>query len=210
MTLDQLQSRYSVKKFDTDKKVNEVDLEIIKKSFHLAPSSINLQAWKLFVVDNPEMKQELAAAGRDTNGKRIEECSHLLVFAQKKASFAHIKRVVAVTEMFQIMMERRGISPSKLAGFFWLMSKALGGKSWVRNQLYLAFGYVMATCATLGVGSLPMEGIRKGQMNKVLGIGTEYKATVVLAIGYPHADDETNPSRLKKSRFPFEEVVEHI
>ncbi len=210
MTLDQLRQRYSVKKFDTTRKIDSEKIEIIKNAFHLSPSSINLQGWKLFVVEDETTKKKLAEAGRDTNGKRIEECSHLLVFAEKRVSKKHINRVVDTTDMFQMLIERRGLTAVKLSGFFWLMSKFWGGKSWVRNQLYLTFGFVMATCATLGVGSLPMEGIKKGKMNKILGIGSEYSTVLVLALGHPHEDDATNPSRLKKSRFPMSEVVEVI
>ena len=210
MNINQLKKRYSVKKFDSNRKVEPEKIELLKQAFHLCPSSLNLQGWKLFVVGDEDVKRKLAAAGRDTNGKRIEECSHLLVLARKRINFKHFERVIDNTEMLQIMIKKRGLSRAKLAIFFWFYSLTKGRNNWATNQVYIALGFLLATCASLEVGSLPMEGIVKTKMDKILGIGSEYKTVVALAVGYSHADDSTNPSLLKKSRFPMSEIVEEI
>lgn len=210
MKLDDLKSRYSVKKFDPTLKVEDEKLEVIMSAFHLCPSSINLQAWKLFVVKNQDVKEQLSVAGQDTNSDRIKECSHFLVLTRKSVGLKHFERVIDNTDMLKILIEKKNLTQKKLSWFFWFYSKFMGGKHWVTYQVYIALGFLMATCASLGVGALPMEGIRRGKIDSILGIGGEYKTVVALAIGYPHKDDENNPSKLKKSRFPFSEVVEVI
>jgi len=210
MKLEQIKKRYSVKKFDPQRRVEDEKIEIIKQAFYNSPSSINIQAWKLFVVSDKKIKLQLAEAGKDTNHNRIKECSHLLIFTRKKVDFKHVKKVVESTEIFQILIKKRGLTSRKLTWAFWFIAKVLGGKNWLNYQIYLALGFIMATCAALDVGSLPMEGIKRSMMDKVLGIGSEHKTVVALAIGYPHEDDKENPSLIKKSRLPYEDMVQEI
>ncbi|MFK7825815.1 MAG: nitroreductase family protein [Oligoflexales bacterium] len=210
MNLEKLRRRYSVKKFDPDRKLDSKTLDVIIDSFYFSPSSLNTQPWKLVVVSDPGVKASLAEAGMDTNKMRIEECSHLLVLMRRKLTMDHIHQVIDSTEVLQIMMRKKGVSRFKLSLFVWFYSRLKGLNKWSTNQLYIALGFVLAACSELEVGALPMEGIRSRKIDHILKLGSQYRCQVVVAIGYPHSDDLNNPSRLRKSRLPQDQVVQFI
>lgn len=210
MDLNKLRHRYSVKKFDATKKVDTKTLDIIVNSFYLSPSSLNSQPWKLVVVSDPKVKAKLAEAGMDANKKRIEECSHLLVLMSRDISMSHVHQVIDSTKMLQIMMKKKGVSRFKMSLFIWFYARLRGMSKWASNQLYIALGFLLAACSELEVGALPMEGIHKRKIDQILKLGSEYRSQVAVAIGYPHADDLDNPSRLEKSRLPREQVVQFV
>lgn len=210
MKIEQLKKRYSVKRFDDTKVVSDEEINILKNAMHLCPSSVNIQPWKLFIIKDKGLKEKLSAAGQDTNGKRIIECSHLFVLARRRVDYKHIKRVVGTTEMLKLTIKRMGLSEAKFSLFLWFYSKFNGGRVWAEHQVYIALGFLLAACASLEVGALPMEGIRKRKMDKVLNLSREYKTVVAIAVGYPHQSDATNPSFLNKSRLPIDEIVQEI
>lgn len=59
--LHALEWRYATKAFDPLKKVSAEDLEEIIEAFRLSASSLGLQPWKLFIVSNQAMKNEVMA-----------------------------------------------------------------------------------------------------------------------------------------------------
>lgn len=79
--IENLQKRYATKEFDTSKKVSREDLENIIEVFRLSASSFWLQPWKLFVVENEEIKRKIME--NSWNQKQVSENSYLLVFAKK-------------------------------------------------------------------------------------------------------------------------------
>ena len=202
MNIEQLTGRYSVKKFDPHQKIAEEKIGLIKKAFHLCPSSVNIQCWKLIVVESDEIKSKLASAGLDSNGQRIREASHILVLCRRHVGLFWIKRIINNTTMLKPFRNFKGIMRT------FIYRQLAGGKRWEQSQVYLALGFVLSTCASLGVGALPMEGILKFRVNSILGIKQPYRTVCLVALGEPHQDDATNPSRLNKDRLPFEEVVE--
>ncbi|MDC3250096.1 nitroreductase family protein [bacterium] len=210
MNIEQLKARYAVKRFDPDKKISSADLEVLKNAFHLCPSSLNIQAWKLVIVESESMKLKIAECGRNRNVDRLKDCSHVLVLARKKIGFKHIDRVLKGTEMLQVLVKNMGLNLFKMKMFMWVYSKINGGSRWTSNQVYLALGFLLATCAARGIGALPMEGVFKKRVDKLLGFEGEYKTEVAICIGFAHQKDSTNPSKLNKSRLPFDEIVEVV
>jgi nitroreductase len=57
--IDSLNWRYATKSFDTTKKVSDEDLNEIIETFRLTPSSFGLEPWKLIVIENEGLKNEL-------------------------------------------------------------------------------------------------------------------------------------------------------
>lgn len=56
--------RYATKKFDTTKKINQNDLDILFDVLRLAPSSFGLQPWKFIRVKSPEIREQLQVNSR--------------------------------------------------------------------------------------------------------------------------------------------------
>ena len=73
----QLEWRYAVKKFDSQKKISEQDWKAIEKSLLLTPSSYGLQPWKFILVQNPNLRAKLTPIS--WNQSQVAECSHFVV-----------------------------------------------------------------------------------------------------------------------------------
>lgn len=209
MTQEQIASRYSVKKFDPNKKLNDEQLKLLEKAFHLAPSSINIQGWQMLVLPNQELKAAAAKTGQLGNKERIEEASHLLIFCRKKISRRHISRVIESTPSFQSILQRF----NKSERFFKLALYTLSlfkGRHWLDNQVYLAFGFVIAACAANGIDALPMEGFSKMKLAKQLKLERSVHPLLLLAVGFAAENDKNHPSQTPKGRLPIEEVVKEL
>lgn len=79
--LESLKWRASVRKFDTDMKVSDKDLETLLEAGNLAATSGGLQPFKIVVVSNDELKKQLIPISY--NQEQVGTASHVLVFAPK-------------------------------------------------------------------------------------------------------------------------------
>lgn len=66
-TIDSILNRRSVRKFDPQKAVSEEDLQLLLKAGLAAPSAGNGQPWRITVVRNQELKDQLAQAALNQN-----------------------------------------------------------------------------------------------------------------------------------------------
>src|SRR3989338_1034177 len=72
-----IRNRYATKKFD-GRQVPEDRVAKLKEMIRLAPSSFNIQPWKIKVITDKETKEKLLPVSY--NQPQVTTCSHLLVF----------------------------------------------------------------------------------------------------------------------------------
>ena len=77
-TIDYYNWRYATKEFNSEKKITNSDLEIIKESIRLSPSSYGLQLFKVFIIESQKLKDKLRIVS--FNQSQISDASHLFVF----------------------------------------------------------------------------------------------------------------------------------
>lgn len=77
-----MNSRYSAKVFDSEKKVSEDTLQALLECLRLSPSFFGIEAWKFVVVENPEIRKRLRTASYDQ--PKITDASHLVVLCARK------------------------------------------------------------------------------------------------------------------------------
>ena len=77
--IDTLKWRYATKKFDAAKKISNEDLETIKEAIRLSASSYGLQPYKIFIVEDLELRAKIQPAAWGQS--QIVDASHLVVFA---------------------------------------------------------------------------------------------------------------------------------
>ena len=70
--------RYATKKMNGEKVPQELVDKIVAAA-HLAPTSSGLQPFRVIVVSNAELKEQIKAIGFGQS--QITDCSHLLIFA---------------------------------------------------------------------------------------------------------------------------------
>jgi len=76
-SIENLEWRYAVKKFDDQKFLEETQISTLKKAFNLTATSYGLQPIKLVIIKNKDIQQQLVK--HSWNQQQIVQASHLLV-----------------------------------------------------------------------------------------------------------------------------------
>ncbi|MGF1492854.1 MAG: NAD(P)H-dependent oxidoreductase [Microcoleaceae cyanobacterium] len=207
--LQQLYWRYAVKKFDPTRTIPEETWKILEQSLVLAPSSFGLQPWKFFVVQNPELRQQLVE--HSWGQTQVVDASHLVVLAiQKDVDAADVDRYIdLMSEVRQVPTEKlKGLSDT-IKGFMKQPPYPLDLNEWSTRQVYIALAQFMVCAAMLGIDTCPMEGFVPDKYDEILGLPAQgYHAVVVCTAGYRADDDKY--ATMTKVRYPTEVVVEYI
>jgi nitroreductase len=200
--------RYATKKFDATKKIATADLEILKEAIRLSTSSYGLQLYKVFIIENPEIRAQLQPVSWGQS--QIVDASHLFVFANyTDVQESHIDHYI------ENIAQTRGISIEAVKGYGDFMKNSLVGLSqekkaiWTSKQTYLALGNLLNAAAELKIDVTPMEGFEPEKYNEILGLNAlGLNASLVATVGYRHEEDATQ--HLAKVRKSTEELFETI
>lgn len=205
--IDDLKWRYATKKF-SDKKVSKEDLEQLLEAINLSASSIGMQTYRLFVIDDPVLKKELGEGSFNT---QIAESSHLLVFA----AFTSIDQEI-IDKYIQFVAEERGTPIAEMDDFKNTISDYLLAKTdnenfiWSTKQAYIGLGTGLIAAASLKIDTTPMEGFDAEKFDRILGLKEKNLSSVVLlALGYRDEEKDWN-AKLKKVRIPVNEFANHV
>lgn len=181
--LDNLQWRYATKRMN-GQKVPAEKVERILDAIRLAPTSIGLQPFTVFVIEDEATRTKIAPA--IYNQPQIIEGSHVLVFAAWK-DYSPEKIDAYLDQMASL----RGVQVSALDGLKSMIVGAVSGKSpeglldWNMRQTYIAFGVGIVAAAEEKVDATPMEGFDADALDVALGLNEKgLHSTVVMALGY--------------------------
>lgn len=206
--IKKLEWRYAVKKFDSSKKLSEEQLSLVLEAGRLTPSSRGLQAWKIVVVKDRELRARLKEAA--WNQPQITDASHLLVLCVKTNVGEKF-----VDHYVETITKERGIDIKTLDGFRKSILQGLSEQSeaqkkeWLARQVYIMLGFILFACAENGIDACPMEGFDTKKFDEILEFSREgLESCVVCPIGFRSNDDPL--ASLKKVRFPKEEVIKEI
>jgi nitroreductase len=190
-------SRYATKKFD-GRKVPEEKISELLELARFAPSALNLQPWKIKVITDKNVKEQLYPA--TNNQDQILTCSHLLVFCANPDFDGLIKKVGQ-------LLKKSG-APDDVRNMVVGIAKEMTGKMspeqklcWAKSQVFLALGNAVNGAKSLGFDSCPMGGFDPAEYSRILKIPPPLVPTMLCPVGY--AADRPMP----KVRFPVEEIV---
>jgi len=188
------------KKFDSTKKVSTEDLKTLKEAIRLSASSYGLQPYKVFIIENPELRAKIQPAAWGQS--QIVDASQLIVFANM-TNFSDKDIDVSLS----LTTETRGLPADALKGYGDFMKSKIGVLSedvrntWTSKQTYLALGNLLNAAAELRIDVTPIEGFEPDKVNEILGLKQlGLNASVLATIGYRHKDDATqNYVKVRKS-----------
>lgn len=196
--------RYATKKFDASKKISNDDFETLKEAIQLSTSSYGLQPYKIFIIENPEIRAQIQPAAWGQT--QIVDASHLLVFANV-TNFGETE----IDNYINLMAETRGISVESVKGYADFMKMKITGLTeeqrnvWTSKQTYLALANLMNAAAELKIDVTPMEGFEPEKVNEILGLPAKgLNASLLATIGYRHEEDATQ--HYAKVRKPINEL----
>ncbi|MGO2358947.1 NAD(P)H-dependent oxidoreductase [Mesonia sp.] len=205
--INSLEWRYAAKKFDTEKKIPEDKVAILKKAFTLTATSYGLQPIKMMIIEEQEVLQQLMESC--FNQEQISSASHLLILCieddiDEEFILSYFKRVKdirdtpdAILNPFQdfLLKDFEKSSKDKI-------------DAWAKNQVYLAMGNLLTVCALEKIDSCPMEGFHPEKLAEVLDLKKLHlKPTLLLPIGYRAEDDMF--AEFKKVRKTMDDTTLH-
>ena len=201
---EHLNWRYATQKFDPARKIPEVEFRELLESLRLAPSSYGLQPWKFIVARDEDLRKALRKHA--WNQPQVTDASHLLVLcALKGIDPDYVKDFTAR------IAKSREVAPESLSQYEQAMLNSLTAmpaqalSDWMKRQVYLALGMLLAQCAYKKIDSCPMEGFDAKKFDEILDLAKLNLESVVLCpIGYRAKDDQY--AGLKKVRFRKNEV----
>ncbi len=210
--IEDLNKRYTVKKYDANKRISADDLATILEALRLSASSINSQPWKFVVVESDEAKQRLHDSFENKhqfNQLHAKEASHTILFAYdpkfNKEKF--VKRVDAEVASGHLPEDMRENFMGAYAFAEANTDENGNNAAWTKAQVYLALGNVLHTLARLGIASTPMEGVDPELLGELFKDELDgHVCEVALAMGYPDTEQDWNHG-LPKARLAKEDVI---
>lgn len=161
MTFQELiKQRQSVRKY----KENPVEREKIEKiieAVHLAPSACNSQPWKIIIVDDPKLKNEVAHA---TFSKTIS----FNKFAVQAPVLA-----VLVIEKAKLIAQIGG---------------SIKNMEYPKIDIGIAAAHFCLQAAELGLGTCMIGWFDEKKIQQLLNIPEKRKVGLVITLGYPPED----------------------
>ncbi|MFT6984316.1 MAG: nitroreductase/dihydropteridine reductase [Psychromonas sp.] len=208
-----LNNRYTVKQYDSAKRISAEEMQVIKEAIRLSASSINSQPWKFIVIESDQAKQRFHDTFENNfqfNQHHAKEASHIVLFASNpRFTKEQYKKVVDVevssghlpAEMYDKMLDGGytfAEANTDETGF---------NGHWTKAQTYIALGNTLHVLARLGIGSTPMEGVDGEMIGKLFKEELNgYVCQFALAMGY-HSETEDYNYGLPKARLAANDVV---
>jgi nitroreductase / dihydropteridine reductase len=207
--LDAFKWRYATKKFDSNKKLDQVLVDKIVEAAWIAPTSSGLQPFEVFVITNQELKNKIVPFAHDQ--QIVSDCSHLLVFAAwDNYTSERIDQIYAYTTTGREQPADRYQAYTDRLKSMYLGRPQEMNFAHTARQAYISFSFAIAEAASLKVDATPMEGFINEEVDKLLNLNEMgLKSVIMLPIGYR---DEKNDwlVNLKKIRHPKEKFVNII
>jgi nitroreductase len=165
----------------------------------MAPSSYGLTPYKVIVVEDQKLKEELQGACYGQT--QLTESSAVLIFA----TWDDVTEESVDTYMKEIASQRE-VPVDSLEGLSGMIKGSLSNMtqeqkiSWAQRQAYIGLGFALTAAATEQVDSTPMEGFNPVAVDRVLNL-QDYglMSVVVLPLGYRDSENDYL-ANLKKVR----------
>jgi nitroreductase len=167
--MDLVLARRSVRKYSA-KAVEEDKLGLCIEAVRLAPSASNGQPWRLVVVDDPRLREEVARAcvGPGSNFNRFAVQAPVLVALVLEPSTA-INRIGA----------------------------ALKRRDYPLIDIGIAAEHFCLEAAELGLGTCMMGWFDEGRIKRLLGVPRSKRLGLLVSLGYPEEGDTIRPKNRK-------------
>lgn len=204
--IENLNWRYAAKAYNPTKKVSEESINKIVEAARLAPTSSGLQPFKVIVIKNQEIKEQLVKGA--LNPECMRDCSHVIVFAAWDRYTAD-----RIDKVYDFTTDERDLPRGRFASYtdklkeIYLNESADKNHAHAARQTYIALGLALAQAAELKIDSTPVEGFNNELIDKVLGLDQKgLKSVSLMYVGY--SDEEKDwLKNMKKVRVPKEEFV---
>lgn len=206
--LNNLNWRYATKVFNKQKLIDEELFDDLLEVLRLSPSSIGLQPWKFIVVKNPLIREQLKKSSMEQS--QITDASHLIIICSlKNINESYLDKLIACEKESSEDHISTLENYKKFALDYIKKMPKDELQHWMREQCYIALGFLLSACSMLHIDACPIEAIDRERFNEILGLDKSgIEARTAVALGYRSKDDLH--AKQKKFRFKREEIINTV
>lgn len=153
----------------------------MKEAIRFAPSSYNIQPWKIKIISDKETLLKLQEVS--VNQAQIGTASHLFVFCAYE-NLNENKDKLLVNMKRKIPEEKLNLFKKMLEGFMQRFTKDEQSRLSER-ELFMPVENLMLSATDLGYGSCPVGGFEADKYKEILNISDNLKPIVVVPVGIP-------------------------
>lgn len=182
---DVMLARRAVNFFDPNRDVPQADLEKLLETAVRAPSSFNLQPWKVAVLRDPAQKSKLRALAWDQ--PKITEAPVILLFLADTEAWKMYSP--SFERQFSYLVETGRYQPDQRDAFAAGVTSLYGAspeKSLayaVKNTAFFAMTFMYAA-ADAGYATHPMDGFDHDGVRAAFDIPDRFWIPLLMAVGY--------------------------
>jgi nitroreductase len=189
-----IEARRSVKHYDPDHNMPEQDLAELIRLTKLAPSSFNMQNYRLLVVRDPEIRQQIRAAAWDQ--PQVTDASVLFIMCAD------------LTSHLADPADYWSHAPEEVQNILGPMIKPFyeGNDTLIRDEAMrsaaLAGMTLMLAAKDIGYDSCPMIGFDAAKVAELIHLPENYAIGFMIPVG-----KQSQPGWERGDRLPDEKVV---
>ncbi len=209
-------TRYTTKAYDATQKIPAEKIARLLEILRLTPSSINIQPWHFFVVDNAAAKQRIAKAlvGKYAyNAAKVLDASHTILFCTKAdidpQHLDHLLNQDEIQGRFKDANAKQGQKDARAGYVDYYRNEKGDIQRWAENQTFIALGQLLLAAGIEGIDATPMGGFDEQILTEELHLKEKgLIPSVLLTLGYRSQHDFN--AELPKSRLSAEEIFTQL
>ena len=184
--------RFATKKFDPTRRISDDDWAALVEVGRLAPSSLGFEPWKMLLLNNEEMKQDLKSMAWGAVSM-LDGASHFVIYLARKG----VNYETPYIERLMQEVRHRSYDPEsayahRIKSFQESDAELNDERSlfdWASKQTYIQMANMMNAAVLMGMDSCPIEGFDKAKVEAYLeekGVldTSEFGVSVMCAFGY--------------------------
>jgi nitroreductase len=197
-----VKGRRSVRNYDENIKISKEEISEIISESSLAPSSANMQPWRVIVVDTPEGKEKLRPLVRFNTLQNDTSSAMLLIFGDTK-SYLYAEEIYnTAVEQGKMPAEVRDSQLETILSMYPTLPKELKVEiAKVDSSLFAM--QLMLVARAHGYDTNPMAGFEVDQVAKAFDLDEErYAPVMIISIGKAKEDGHESV-RLSSDKITF-------
>lgn len=181
--LEALKARRSINFFETGESLSDELIKDLLSVANLAPSSFNLQPWKVIVVKEQSRKEALKKCAHGQQ-KVVDAPAVLIIIADPKGVEENIERVLDSWQELGYMEAGAKENYSKMAGSLYGPEKSEKRSFFaIKNTAFFAMS-IMAAAKGFGLDTHPMDGFDEKCVKREFSIPEDKHIPLLLAVGH--------------------------
>ncbi len=191
--------RYSCRSFK-DSTIQKESLEYILESGRLSPSSLGLEPWCFYVIQDKAKKLEISKIAN--NQDHVAHCGAIIILTAR----------LDFGEYFIPKLKARNLPQAEIDKRIQLYKPWIDSMDkeqrlhYAREQVFLALGNLANAASALGLGSCIIGGFDAEQLNEYLKLDTHKEQSTIMLIVGEKTQSEI-PQKLRNSR---EEIIKFL